>query len=232
MSDASDASDGTAAGPPSERTRVHRVPEVAAYEREAIDAVLDEALVCHLGFVDGDQPYVIPTLHARVGDELYVHGSSASRALRVLERGAPVCVTVTLLDGLVLARSSFEHSVEYRSVVVLGTARLVDDPDEKMRALEAFTEQLIPGRWSEAREPNEQELRATAILAIPLDEASAKISLGPPEDADTPDGELPVWAGNLPFRTVLGEPVTDPAGRQDLPVPDSVRNYTRPGWDA
>jgi nitroimidazol reductase NimA-like FMN-containing flavoprotein (pyridoxamine 5'-phosphate oxidase superfamily) len=216
--------------PPSARTKVKRVPEVAAYDRAAIDAVLDEALVCHLGFVQDGQPYVIPTLHARVGDLLYIHGSSASRALKVAASGAPVCVTVTLLDGLVLARSVFEHSVEYRSVVVLGTVRLVEDPDEKMRALEAFTEQLIPGRWAEARQPDDKEMKATWILSLPLDEASAKISLGPPEDAESPDGELPVWAGNLPFRTVVGEPVADPAGRQDLPVPESVRGYTRPGW--
>jgi uncharacterized protein len=206
------------------------VPEVADYDRGAIDAVLDEALVCHLGFVQGGQPYVIPTLHARVGDELYVHGSSASRALETLADVAPVCVTVTLLDGLVLARSIFEHSVEYRSVMVLGTARLIEDPAEKLAALEALSEQLIPGRWAEARKPNDKEMKATWILAVPLDEASAKISLGPPEDADTPDGDLPVWAGNLPLRTVVGEPVPDPAGRDDLPVPDSVRNFTRPGW--
>lgn len=216
---------------PSARTRVKRVPEVADYSREAIDAVLDEALVCHLGFVDeAGQPYVIPTLHARVGDLLYVHGSSVSRALKVLASGAPVCVTVTLLDGLVLARSVFEHSVEYRSVMILGTATLIEDPEEKMRAMEAFTEQLIPGRWADARQPNDSEMKATWILSIPLDEASAKISLGPPDDSDSPDAELPVWAGNLPLRTVPGEPVTDPEGRQDLPVPDYVRDYTRPGW--
>lgn len=216
---------------PSARTQVHRVPEVAAYDRASIDAVLDEALVCHLGFVDETgQPYVIPTLHARVGDLLYIHGSSVSRALTALAGGVPVCVTVTLLDGLVLARSAFEHSVEYRSVVVLGTATLIEDPDEKMRALEAFTDQLILGRWAEVRQPSDQEMKATWILSIPLDEASAKISLGPPEDAESPDGDLPIWAGNLPLRTVLGEPVPDPEAKRDLPVPDSVRNYTRPGW--
>jgi uncharacterized protein len=217
--------------PPSERTKVRRVPEVAEYDREAIDAVLDEAIVCHLGFVDeSGQPYVIPTLHARVGDLLYVHGSSASRALKVLASGAPVCVTVTLTDGLVLARSVFEHSVEYRSVVILGRATLVEDPDEKMRVLRAFTEQLIPGRWADAREPNDKEMKATWILSLPLDEASAKISLGPPEDSESPDADLPVWAGNLPFRTVVGEPVPDPKAKRVLPVPDYVRDYTRPGW--
>lgn len=216
---------------PSVRTQVKRVPEVARYDREAIDAVLDEALVCHLGFTDDrGQPFVIPTLHARVGDLLYVHGSSASRALKVLASGAPVCVTVTLLDGLVLARSVFEHSVEYRSVMIFGTARLIEDPEEKVRALEALTEQLIPGRWAEARHPSDKEMKATRILSIPLDEASAKISLGPPDDSDSPDADLPVWAGNLPFRTVVGEPVPDPEAKRELPVPDSVRNYTRPGW--
>jgi len=144
-------------GPPSERTKVKRVPEVAAYDRGAIDAVLDEAIVCHLGFVQDGQPFVIPTLHARLGDELYIHGSSASRALKIAAGGVPVCVTVTLLDGLVLARSVFEHSVEYRSVVVLGTARLVEDPEEKMKALEAFTEQLIPGRWADAQAERQRD---------------------------------------------------------------------------
>ena len=216
---------------PSERTRVRRVPEAAAYDREAIDAVLDEALVCHLGFADETgQPYVIPTLHARVGDLLYIHGSSASRALKALADGAPVCVTVTLLDGLVLARSVFEHSVEYRSVVILGTARLIEDPEDKMAAMEALTEQLIPGRWADARKPNDKEMKATWILSVPLDEASAKISLGPPEDSDSPDADLPVWAGNLPLRTVAGEPTPDPEAKRDLPVPDYIRNYTRPGW--
>jgi len=218
-------------GPPSERTKVKRVPEVAAYDRGAIDAVLDEAIVCHLGFVQDGQPFVIPTLHARLGDELYIHGSSASRALKIAAGGVPVCVTVTLLDGLVLARSVFEHSVEYRSVVVLGTARLVEDPEEKMKALEAFTEQLIPGRWADARKPNDKEMKATWVLALPLDEASAKISLGPPDDSDSPDADLPIWAGNIPFETVALSPVPDPALKHDLPAPDYAVRYRRPGWD-
>lgn len=216
---------------PSPRTRVRRVPEVAQYDRPSIDAVLDEALVCHLGFVDDGQPFVIPTLHARIGDELYLHGSSASRALRVLSEGAPVCVTVTLLDGLVLARSVFEHSVEYRSVVILGTVRLVEDPDEKMRALEAFTEQLIPGRWADARKPNDQEMKATSILALRLTEASAKISLGPPDDGGSPDADLPIWAGNVPLKIVALPPVPDPLLKHDVPAPSYATNYTRPGWE-
>ena len=218
-------------GPPSERTKVKRVPEVAAYDRGAIDAVLDEAIVCHLGFVQDGQPFVIPTLHARLGNELYIHGSSASRALKIAAGGVPVCVTVTLLDGLVLARSVFEHSVEYRSVVVLGTARLVEDPEEKMKALEAFTEQLIPGRWADARKPNDKEMKATWVLALPLDEASAKISLGPPDDSDSPDADLPIWAGNIPMKTVTLPPVPDPALKHDLPAPDYAVRYKRPGWD-
>jgi hypothetical protein len=174
---------------------------------------------------------VIPTLHTRVGDELYIHGSPASRALKVAAGGAPVCVTVTLLDGLVLARSVFEHSVEYRSVVVLGTARLVEDPEERIRALEALTEQLIPGRWADAREPNEKEMKATWVLAIPLNEASAKISLGPPDDSDSPDADLPIWAGNIPLRTAALAPVPDPGSKHDLPAPDYAVRYKRPGWD-
>lgn len=215
---------------PSERTRVKRMPEVAEYDREAIDAVLDEAIVCHLGFVQDGQPYVIPTLHARLGDELYIHGSSASRALKMASGGVPVCVSVTLLDGLVLARSIFEHSVEYRSVVVLGVARLVSDPDEKMEALEAFSEQLIPGRWTDVRKPNDQELKSTSILAIPLTESSAKVSLGPPEDAGSPDGALPIWAGNIPLKTVALPPVPDPALAHDLDPPPYAVDYKRPGW--
>ncbi len=215
---------------PSERARVRRVPEVAEYDREVIDAVLDEAIVCHLGFVQDGQPYVIPTLHARIGDELYIHGSSASRALKVAAAGVPVCVTVTLLDGLVLARSVFEHSVEYRSVVVLGSARLVEDPEEKMQALEAFTEQLIPGRWADARKPKDKEMKATWVLALPLNEASAKISVGPPDDSDSPDADLPIWAGNIPFETSALPPVPDPALKHDLPIPPYAVDYKRPGW--
>lgn len=207
------------------------MPEVAQYDREAVDAVIDEAIVCHLGFVQDGQPYVIPTLHARLGDELYIHGSSASRALKIAAAGVPVCVTVTLLDGLVLARSVFEHSVEYRSVVVLGTARLVEDPEEKMKALEAFTEQLIPGRWADARRPNEQEMKATWVLALPLKEASAKISLGPPDDSDSPDADLPIWAGNIPIKTSALAPVPDPALKHDLEPPPYAIDYKRPGWE-
>jgi uncharacterized protein len=181
---------------PPERIRVKREPQRGRYDRQTIDAILDEALICHLGFEVDGQPYVIPTLHARVGDEVYVHGSAASRMLRHLSTGVRVCVTVTLLDGLVLARSIFNHSVNYRSVVLLGTARLVGDA-EKATALHALTEQLAPGRWDEARQPTAQELKATWILALPIDEASAKVRSGPPED-DPEDENLPVWAGVVP----------------------------------
>ncbi|HEU4974746.1 MAG TPA: pyridoxamine 5'-phosphate oxidase family protein [Baekduia sp.] len=188
---------------PSERTRVRRAPARAVYDREAVEAILDEAQVAHLGFAVDGQPYVIPTLHARVGDLVYVHGSSASRALRTLRGGAPMCLTVTLVDGLVLARSVFHHSMNYRSVVVLGEARAVDDREEKLRALEAFTEGLIPGRWAEARPPSDQELKGTQILALPIDEASAKVRTGGPVDDDE-DYALDVWAGVLPLALRAG----------------------------
>ena len=178
--------------------RVKREPQRGAYDRETIDAILDEALVCHLGFAVDGQPYVIPTLHARVGDRLYVHGSAASRMLRHAAADARICVTVTLLDGLVLARSVFNHSIDYRSVVVLGTPTLVEDVDEKREALRAFTEHVAPGRWEEARQPTVQELKATWILSVPLDEASAKVRTGPPED-EPEDMDLPVWAGVVPI---------------------------------
>jgi nitroimidazol reductase NimA-like FMN-containing flavoprotein (pyridoxamine 5'-phosphate oxidase superfamily) len=181
---------------PPDRIRVKREPQRARYDRETIDAILDEAVLCHLGFAVEGQPYVIPTLHARVGDTLYIHGSSASRALRHAGGGAPVCVTVTLFDGLVLAKSVFNQSVNYRSAVVFGVARVVPD-DEKVAALEALTEQLIPGRWTEARRPTAQELKATHILALPIDEASAKVRVGGPED-EPEDLDLPVYAGVVP----------------------------------
>ena len=180
-----------------ERTKVTRHPERGRYDRETIDAILDEALLCHLGFEVEGQPYVIPTLFARVGDVLYVHGSAASRMLRHAANGARVCVTVTLFDGLVLARSVFNHSVNYRSVVVLGTATLVEDADEKVAALHAFTEHVAPGRWDEARQPNAKELKATWVLRLPLDEASAKVREGPPKEP-AEDEQLPFWSGVVP----------------------------------
>jgi uncharacterized protein len=181
---------------PPNRIRVKREPHRGRYDRETIDAILDEGLICHLGFEVEGQPFVIPTLHARVGDTLYVHGSSASRALRHAGSGAPVCVTVTIFDGLVLAKSVFNHSVNYRSAVVFGTARVVPD-EEKREALRALTDQLVPGRWEEARQPTDQELKATWILALPIEEASAKVRTGGPED-EPEDLDLPVYAGVVP----------------------------------
>jgi nitroimidazol reductase NimA-like FMN-containing flavoprotein (pyridoxamine 5'-phosphate oxidase superfamily) len=213
--------------PPSQRVRVRRVHKKASYDRDAIDAILDEALVAHLGFAHEGQPFVIPTLHARLGDDVYVHGSSASRTLRALGGALPACLTVTLLDGLVFARSVFEMSANYRSVVVLGEARGVDDPDEKLAALRAFTDQVMPGRWEEARPPTRQELKATAVLALPLTEASAKISTGGPDDGESEDAALPVWAGHLPLRLAAGDPVPCPRLRPGIPVPAALRSFTR-----
>jgi uncharacterized protein len=195
--------------PPSDRTRVRRVPQRGAYERETVEAILDETLVSHVGFVHEGQPVVIPTLHARLGDRLYLHGSAASRMLRTLANGVPVCATATLVDGLVLARSAFHHSVNYRSVVVFGTATLIESGDETAKALELFTEKLVPGRWADVRPPTRQELKGTKVLSLPLDEASAKVRTGPPIDDDE-DYDLPVWAGVLPLATQVAEPQPDP----------------------
>jgi nitroimidazol reductase NimA-like FMN-containing flavoprotein (pyridoxamine 5'-phosphate oxidase superfamily) len=220
---------GSAHPTPSPRVRVRRLHERARYDREAIDAVLDAGLVAHLGLVSEGQPYVIPTLQARVDDQVYVHGSAASRTLRALSGGIPACLTVTLLDGIVLARSVFEHSMNYRSVVVLGTAVPVEDPDEKLVALEAFTEKLLPGRWAEARPPTRKELKATSVLRLPLDEASAKIRDGGPDDGHTPDAELDIWAGHLPLVVQALEPVPDASLRPGIPVPPGLSPYRRRG---
>ena len=179
------------------------------YDRAQIDAILDEAIVCHVGFVVDDQPYVIPTLHARVGDVVYLHGSTASRLVRTLASGAPCSVTATLLDGIVLARSAFHHSANYRSVTVLGRARLVEAEDERMRALQAFTDQLVPGRWEHVRPPNRKEMKGTQVLALALDEASAKMRTGPPVDDDE-DMDRDVWAGELPLALQVAQPRRDP----------------------
>jgi uncharacterized protein len=214
---------------PSARTRVRRVHERAAYDRATIDAVLDAGLLCHLGFVHDGQPFVIPTLHARIGDRLYVHGSAASRTLRSLAEGIPACATVTLLDGIVLARSVFEHSMNYRSVVVLGEATPVTASEEKDAALEAFTEKLLPGRYADARPPTRKELKATSVLSLPLDEASAKVRTGGPDDGDTPDAGLDVWAGHIPLVVHPLSPVPSPDLREGIPVPAYARRYRRGG---
>src|SRR5579863_1100609 len=196
------------------RTRVLRHPERGVYDIERIHAILDEGYLCHVGFTIEGQPYVIPTAYARSGDQMYIHGSAASRMLRSLAQGVAVCVTVTLVDGFVLARSAFRHSMNYRSVVILGTARLVTDPAEKMAALRCFTNHVVPDRWEEVRRPNEKEMLSTTVLALPLEEASAKVRSGPPLDTED-DWSVPVWAGVVPLRTQLGEPIPDghvPAG--------------------
>jgi uncharacterized protein len=200
------------------------MPARAAYDREAIDAILDGAMVAHLGFAHEGQPYVIPTLHARVGREVYFHGSAASRTIRALSAGAPACLTVTLLDGLVLARSAVHHSVNYRSVVVLGAARPVEGLPERMAALRAFTERLIPGRWQEVRPPTTKELKAIRVLALSLDEASAKVRTGPPVD-DEEDYALDTWAGVIPLRTVAGAPLPDPRLDGDIELSSAVSDW-------
>jgi len=184
---------------PSERTRVRRVPQRGAYDRPLIDAILDEALTCHVGLVSDAQPFVIPTIHWRIGDELYIHGSAASRMIEQGVSGAPLCITVTLIDGVVLARSAFHHSLNYRSVVILGRARAVTERDEKLAALSALVERFSPGRSERVRAPSEQELKATTLLSLPIAEASAKVRRGGPID-DEKDLALPVWAGVIPLR--------------------------------
>src|SRR5215470_17103696 len=209
---------------PTDRTQVKRLPKRGHYERETVCSILDSAFVCHVGFSVDGQPYVIPTNYGRSGDTLYLHGSAASRMLKTLSGGVPVCVTVTHVDGLVLARSAFHHSVNYRSAVILGTARLVDAPAEKLVALRVFTEHVMKGRWEDVRQPTEQELKATSVLALPLEEVSAKVRTGGPVD-DEADYALPVWAGVLPLETVAKEPIADPQRKADQPLPAYLKNY-------
>jgi uncharacterized protein len=212
---------------PTPRTTVHRLPKRAAYDREVVEAILDEALVCHVGFVVDGQPFVIPTIHARVEGRLYVHGSAASRMLRALGEQLQVCVTVTIVDGLVLARSAFHHSMNYRSVVVLGQARFVTEPAEKVAALEAVVEHVVPGRSREVRAPSEKELSATSVLRLDLSEVSAKVRSGPPID-DAEDMALPCWAGEVPLRLVAQAPVPDPQLRAGIEPTATARDYNRP----
>jgi nitroimidazol reductase NimA-like FMN-containing flavoprotein (pyridoxamine 5'-phosphate oxidase superfamily) len=205
---------------PTARTTLRRLPKRGSFERETVNGILDEGFVCHVGFVLDGQPFVIPTAYGRAGDVLYIHGARASRMQKALAAGADVCVTVTLVDGLVLARSAFHHSINYRSVVVFGRARVVEDEGEKSAALEAFTEHIMPGRWADVRWPNAQELAATTVLAIQLSEASAKVRTGPPID-DEEDYQLPVWAGVLPLFVEPGAPEADPR----LPAGTNVPGY-------
>ena len=214
--------------PISSRVRVRRIPEQGLYDRASVEAALDRGLMAHVAFTDGDQPYCIPMLYTRAGQVVYIHGSTGSRAVRTLARGVPACLTVTRLDGIVLARSVFEHSANYESVVVLGRFHPVEDPAERLAAFEAFTEKLVPGRWAEARTPNRKELSATVILALPIEEASVKARAGGPDDDDTPDAELDVWAGQLPLETAFGAPEPSPGLRAGIPVPASVSRLGHP----
>jgi hypothetical protein len=199
------------------------MPERGRYDRNSIDAVLDRGLVAHVAFVDEETPVCIPTLYARVEDHLLVHGSTASRALRTLGSGVAACVTVTIVDGLILARSVFEHSANYDSVVAFGRFERVEEEAARLAAFAAFTNRLLPGRWDEARQPNAKELKATTILRMPLDEVSLKSRTGPPSDDDTPDAELDVWAGIVPILTSFGEPLDSPGLKDGVPLPESVR---------
>jgi nitroimidazol reductase NimA-like FMN-containing flavoprotein (pyridoxamine 5'-phosphate oxidase superfamily) len=205
---------------------VVREPQRAGYDRNLVNRILDEGFICHVGFAVDGQPFVIPTSYGRHEDVLYIHGSAASRMLRNVSGGIPLCVTVTLLDGLVLARSIFNHSMNYRSVVVLGTGTAIEDREEKLTALRLLSEHIVPGRWSEARPPNEKELKATTILRVPIQEFSAKVREGPVID-DEEDYAFPVWAGVLPLNLVTGDPIDDSRLAQGTKVPEYVRNYSR-----
>jgi uncharacterized protein len=211
---------------PTPRTRLVREADRAVYDREAAYRILDEGFLCHVGFVVDGQPFVIPTSYGRKDDNLYIHGSAASRMLRQMKEGVPVCVTVTLLDGLVLARSIFNHSMNYRSVVVLGKAILVDDAEEKITALRRLSEHIIPGRWADARQPNERELKATSVLRLRIEEFSAKVRSGPAID-DEPDYSFPTWAGVVPLEMVAGSPIDDSRILPDQTAPAYARNYSR-----
>jgi nitroimidazol reductase NimA-like FMN-containing flavoprotein (pyridoxamine 5'-phosphate oxidase superfamily) len=219
----------TAPGPASDRVRLRRKRERGHYEREVIDAILDEALIAHLGVVGEDgQPFVVPVLHARHGDAVYCHGSLASRTMRALAGGAPACLTVSLIDGLVLARSVMHHSANYRSVMLLGRARAVEDDDEKREALRAVVEHIVPGRWRDARPPTAKELAATAVVELPIEEASAKVRSGGPLD-DEEDYALEVWAGVIPLASAPGAPEPDGRLRAGTPIPPYASAYRRPG---
>lgn len=210
---------------PTSRTKIRRLPKRGSYDKLAVHAILDEGFVCHVGFAVDAQPYVIPTVYARAGDTIYLHGSAVSRTLRTMTQAVPVCITVTLLDGLVLARSAFHHSINYRSVVMIGSAHPVDDKDEKLHALQLITDHVVPGRWAEVRWPNELELKQTSVLALPLAEVSAKIRSGPPVDDDV-DYSLQIWAGVVPVCTQIGTPKDDGRVLPEVPAIELAR-FTR-----
>lgn len=209
-----------------DRTKLKRLPKRGHFDRDTVYGILDEGFICHIGFAPEGQPFVIPTGYARVDDKLYIHGSQASRMLRTLSGGLDACVTVTIIDGLVLARSAFHHSMNYRSVVIFGRADLVEDREEKIEALLALSEHIIRGRWDEVREPTEEELKMTTVLSLPLVEASAKIRTGPPLD-DEEDYAMKVWAGVIPLRLEAGEPIKDPRLPEGIEVPEYARKYQR-----
>jgi hypothetical protein len=215
--------------PKTKRNQVRRLPKRAEYRKEAIFKIIDEALICHVGFEQQGQPFVIPTIHTRWEDTIYLHGATLSRMLQHIRAGNPLCVEITLLDGIVFARSVFHSSMNYRSVVLFGTGRLVDTDDEKLRALEALIKHVVPGRWEEARKPNQKELASTTVVAIHIDSASAKIRTGPPVD-DEEDYQLPVWAGVLPLQLQALEPIADARLEEGISVPKYVMqaNPTRP----
>lgn len=212
--------------PQTPRTTLKRLPQRGSYDREVINPILDEGFICHVGFAVDGRPFVIPTGYARVGDSLVIHGSQASRMLRALGQGIEVCVTITLIDGLVLARSAFNHSMNYRSVVVFGKARVVDDPDEKLAALRALSEHMIPGRWDDVRQPSQRELQSTTVLSLPLTEASAKVRTGPPID-DEEDYDLPTWAGVVPLVLIARAPVDDARLPENTEPPEYAMKYVR-----
>jgi uncharacterized protein len=208
--------------PPTERTQVRRLPQRGVYDKDQVHAILDEGFICHVGFVVDGQPFVVPTGYGRLGEKVFIHGSPASRVLRPREGGIVVCLTVTLVDGFVLARSAFHHSMNYRSVMAIGKAQLLSDPVEKNEALRAITNHIVPGRWEEVRPPTEKEIKATSVLALDLNEVSAKVRTGPPID-DEEDYALPIWAGVVPLRSVPAAPVPDQRVLPDLAVFDTSR---------
>ena len=210
----------------SQLNRVKRVSERAAYDRETIYRIVDDALVCHVGFVQAGQPFVIPTIHARDGDRLILHGAASSRMLKHISERKDICVTITFVDGLVLARSVFHHSMNYRSAILFGTGRLIEDEEEKWRGFKVLTDHIMPGRWEDARQPNRKELKATSLVAMDIETASAKIRTGPPID-DEEDYELPIWAGVLPIRRTILPPIADDKLNKSIVLPEYIEGYPR-----
>ena len=217
----------TTSFPQTRRTTLKRLPKRGVFDRELVYQILDEGFVCHVSFAVEGQPFVIPTGYARVDDQLFIHGSQVSRMLRTLAQGIDVCVAVTLVDGLVLARSAFHHSVNYRSVVIFGRATMVEQKEAKLAALFAFSEHVVPGRWDDVREPTDQEIKATTVLSLPLTEVSAKVRTGPPLD-DEEDYALDVWAGVVPLQMVAGAPISDPRLAENISAPAYALQYKRP----